>query len=77
MALQQRQKALAIAYRGSQILLRNQRIQQRSVHIKATPSTTSVDGVVDLSDQTQAIPKLSADGPFPAGTVKRNCLGVP
>jgi len=37
------------------------------VHIRATPSTTSIDGIVDLSEQTQAIPKLSGAGPFPAG----------
>lgn len=40
---------------------------RRNVHIKATPSTSSVEGPVDLSEQTQAIPKLSGGGPFPAG----------
>jgi hypothetical protein len=39
----------------------------RNVHIRATPSTTSLDGLMDLSEQTQSIPKLSGAGPFPAG----------
>ena len=41
---------------------------RRPVHIAATPSTTSISGLVDLTTQTRAIPKLSATGPFPAGT---------
>lgn len=40
---------------------------RRPVHIAATPSTTSISGLVDLTTQTRAIPKLSATGPFPAG----------
>ena len=39
----------------------------RYVHIRATPSTTTLDGFLDLSEQTQSIPKLSGAGPFPAG----------
>ncbi|CAZ83667.1 unnamed protein product [Tuber melanosporum] len=39
----------------------------RYVHIRATPSTTALDGFLDLSEQTQSIPKLSGAGPFPAG----------
>ncbi|KAL0634573.1 Altered inheritance of mitochondria protein 24, mitochondrial [Maublancomyces gigas] len=48
----------------------------RNVHIKATPSTSSVEGPVDLSEQTQAIPKLSGGGPFPAD-VRFEVLGAP
>lgn len=48
----------------------------RSVHISATPSTTSINGIVDLSAQTQAIPKLSGTGPFPADT-QFEVLGAP
>ncbi|KAI5821135.1 mitochondrial biogenesis AIM24-domain-containing protein [Pyronema omphalodes] len=41
-------------------------IAARRVHIAATPSITSISGLVDLSKQTRAIPKLSGTGPFPA-----------
>lgn len=41
---------------------------RRTAHIKATPSISAIGGPVDLSEQTQAIPKLSGAGPFPAGT---------
>ena len=40
----------------------------RNVHIRATPSTASLDGFLDLSEQTQSIPKLTGAGPFPAGS---------
>ncbi|KAI5842602.1 mitochondrial biogenesis AIM24-domain-containing protein [Morchella snyderi] len=50
--------------------------RRRNVHIKATPSTSSIDGPVDLSEQTQAIPKLSGAGPFPAD-VRFEVLGAP
>ena len=39
----------------------------RCLHIAATPSTSSITGLVDLLAPTQAIPKLSGAGPFPAG----------
>ncbi|TGZ80186.1 hypothetical protein EX30DRAFT_341755 [Ascodesmis nigricans] len=52
------------------------KFRPRFVHIRATPSTQTIDGVVDLSDQTQAIPKLSAEGPFPA-EVQFEVLGAP
>lgn len=48
---------------------------RRNLHIKATPSTSSIEGPVDLSEQTQAIPKLSGAGPFPAG--KWHCTASP
>lgn len=50
--------------------LRLRQCTRRNVHIKATPSTSSIDGPVDLSEQTQAIPKLSGAGPFPAGELQ-------
>ena len=40
----------------------------RCLHIAATPSTSSITGLVDLSAPTQAMPKLSGAGPFPAGS---------
>ncbi|KAL7270765.1 Altered inheritance of mitochondria protein 24, mitochondrial [Rhizina undulata] len=48
----------------------------RNVHIRATPSTSSLDGPVDLSEQTQAIPKLSGAGPFPAGMSEMHFSGM-
>ncbi|KAF8250055.1 hypothetical protein K440DRAFT_619467 [Wilcoxina mikolae CBS 423.85] len=48
----------------------------RQIHISATPSTTSINGLVDLSSQTQAIPKLSGFGPFPA-EITFEVLGAP
>ncbi|RPA98936.1 hypothetical protein L873DRAFT_1843986 [Choiromyces venosus 120613-1] len=48
----------------------------RYAHIRATPSTTALDGFLDLSEQTQSIPKLSGAGPFPAD-VKFEVLGAP
>ncbi|KAI5806148.1 mitochondrial biogenesis AIM24-domain-containing protein [Geopyxis carbonaria] len=52
------------------------RCAARSVHIRATPATLALDGVVDLSAQTRAVPKLSGDGPFPAD-VAFEVLGAP
>ncbi|KAJ6264655.1 hypothetical protein Dda_0804 [Drechslerella dactyloides] len=48
----------------------------RTVHVKATPSTTSVTPPIDLSQETRSIPKLSGKGPFPQ-TVQFEVLGAP
>ncbi|EWC45556.1 hypothetical protein DRE_05414 [Drechslerella stenobrocha 248] len=48
----------------------------RCVHVKATPSTTSVTPPIDLSRETRSIPKLSGKGPFPQ-TVQFEVLGAP
>ncbi|KAK6349893.1 Altered inheritance of mitochondria protein 24, mitochondrial [Orbilia brochopaga] len=48
----------------------------RSVHVKATPSTTSVTPPIDLTQETRSIPKLSGKGPFPQ-TVQFEVLGAP
>ncbi|CUS08120.1 unnamed protein product [Tuber aestivum] len=58
------------------VLARSGPCSNRSVHIRATPSTTALDGFLDLSEQTQSIPKLSGAGPFPAD-VKFEVLGAP
>jgi hypothetical protein len=50
-------------YKPSQL----QATQARKVHVAATPSTTALEHPTDLTEYTQAIPKLSGAGPFPAG----------
>ena len=49
----------------------------RNVHIRATPSTASLDGFLDLSEQTQSIPKLTGAGPFPAGSPSNGACCYP
>ncbi|RPA84477.1 hypothetical protein BJ508DRAFT_303931 [Ascobolus immersus RN42] len=48
----------------------------RKVHIAATPSTSTLEHPLDLTEYTQAIPKLSGAGPFPAD-VRFEVLGSP
>ncbi|KAF3196601.1 Altered inheritance of mitochondria protein 24, mitochondrial, partial [Orbilia oligospora] len=51
-------------------------IPTRSVHVKATPSITSLTPPIDLTQETRTIPKLSGKGPFPQ-TVEFEVLGAP
>ncbi|KAK6509313.1 Altered inheritance of mitochondria protein 24, mitochondrial [Arthrobotrys musiformis] len=51
-------------------------IPTRSVHVKATPSITSITPPIDLTQETRTIPKLSGKGPFPQ-TVEFEVLGAP
>ncbi|KAF3926488.1 hypothetical protein AA313_de0208239 [Arthrobotrys entomopaga] len=48
----------------------------RSVHVKATPSLTSLTPPIDLSKETRTVPKLSGKGPFPQ-KVEFEVLGAP
>ncbi|EPS44618.1 hypothetical protein H072_1383 [Dactylellina haptotyla CBS 200.50] len=51
-------------------------IPNRSVHVKATPSLTSLTPPIDLSKETRTVPKLSGKGPFPQ-KVEFEVLGAP